>query len=250
MKTIYINNEECRFADIHKNIMVSESGRVYRVKPIGEYEEALKEQDPNLLYFHEYSTHINNNKFVVGYGSNKETIIHNLPYLVAKAWNLLPENLEYYKISFKDGNFRNNHYTNIEYVKRSDNKILTKEDIKIIQSKIKEGKQLRQIAREHHTSEMHVQRIKSGAKFGIKKEPYYFPFYIKDGRIEKLLRQFIYSKSPLKDTEFKLYRNPFDSEDNMLIGTIKGYQFCKKSKNVTNTIDQMFRLNSYFNLKQ
>jgi len=253
MDKMIINDEECRKISSFERYCISESGRIYRIRP--NYNEE-KHKDlfisENKIHFRIYKGHIRQ-----GFASLTDTNgkLHNVAVapLVAIAFGLLSEELNKRKqeIAYKDGNKKNLHYTNLIVTeKKHVNSKLSQEDVKHIKKQIKLGIPLRRIAFVFGVSEMQINRIKTGENWGNGKRKIkapVAPFKIEDGRIRKYIATFDQKKglNGIKK-RFAIKRNPDEPTDNLIFGIINGYKLSLKHTNITRAKQIVERLNNYF----
>ncbi len=256
MENIIINKEKCQRIKGFDRYHVSESGRVYRT-----------DIDKKRTWRTEGREYINEKKiqFIVRSGELKGAYVslvddkgklNNVAVssLVAIAFGIIPKKLNKKKkvITYKDGNKRNLHYSNLEVKDRVHiNSKLTLKDVKQIKKLIKEEEvPLNKIAKLFGVSEMQINRIKTGENWGngklkIKKPK--APFEIKDGRIRRYISTFEATETPINVRKtFSVRRNPENPIDNTIVGIIEGYKLSLKHKNITRAKEIVLKLNEYF----
>lgn len=253
MSSIIINNEECRVIPDFEKYHISESGRIYRTKPFNPTEKKrIAAGEPYLL---EKKIFFNNNRQANCSLGDSNGKLHYLvvSYLLADAFNLVENRATFNKksIAYKDGNFKNLHYTNLVIVdKIHKNGKLSINDVKVIKKKIKEGIPLKHIGKEFGVSEMQINRIKTGENWGNGKRKIkapVAPFPIKDGKIRRYVAMFENKPAPENIRRpFTIKRNPEEPTDNTIIGIINGYKLSLKHKNITRARVNVDKLNDYF----
>lgn len=256
----YINSELCKPIPDFNRYHISESGRVYRTKPVFLYEERLlSESEHDILVFHEV-------KPSLSYGGNRyrqylrcglkhnngKLTMRTIANLVILSFGLMPKRkIPYFRVVHIDGDISNCHINNLKIVQQQPNHhILKKEDIPQIRKLIHEGCTLRDIARQYGVCEMQIQRIKTGENWAKRRMifPKKLPFEVKDPKIRRLLTYFEESKldNPKVKSPFIIRRDKNDGTNNVIVGRINGYRFKNKHKNISRAREIVDKLNRYF----
>lgn len=159
----------------------------------------------------------------------------------------------YYRMKYKDGNYRNIHISNLEvYKRRSDLKILSKAEEKEIGSLLKENKlSRREIAEMYSCTEMTVRRL---AMRYLKEKPKKIKVEYKkkpeDKKISNLLREFDYTRKLSKAPADKLFTmvKVNDALSNYKVyGVVNGVSMRKIAHGSSARIqEQVKRLNKHF----
>lgn len=255
MDKININSEECRQVIDYERYHISESGRVYRT----ETGKKRTWRTKGKVFIRESKVHFRIQKGKLRQGQVGLTDVngklHNVAVarLVAIAFGVIDERLnnKMLEISYKDGNKKNLHFTNLFVTEKIySNSKLKIEDVKDIKKKIRLGIPLRKIASTFVVSEMQINRIKTGENWGNGKRKIkapLAPFEIKDGRMRKYIATFDKKKSVdgIKK-HFAIKRNPDNPTDNLIVGIINGYKLSLKHTNITRARLSVEKLNEYF----
>ncbi|MCF6182761.1 hypothetical protein [Lutibacter sp.] len=255
MDKMIINSEECRNIIGFERYHVSESGRVYRTE-IG---KKRSWRTKGRICINENKVHfrVQNGKLRQGQVSLTDTNgkLHNVGVatLVARVFGVIDKKMisNRQKISYKDYNKKNLHYTNLFITEKVySNSKLNKKDIKHIKKYIKQGVSLRYISRIFCVSEMQINRIKTGENWGNGKRKIKAPkapFEIKEVRMKKYIATFDRKKTVNGIRKrFTVKRNPKSPTDNLIIGIINGYKLSLKHTNITRAKKSVKTLNEYF----
>lgn len=255
MDYIAINNEKCHKIIGFERYHISESGRIYRT----ETDKKRSWRTKGRTYISENKIHFRtqNGKLRQGLASLTDTKgkLHSVAVapLVAIAFGIVSSKIKSKKqeISYKDGNKKNLHYSNLIVIERKTvNNKLTSEDVKHIKKLIKKETPLNRIAYLFSVSEMQINRIKTGENWGNGKRKIKAPkapFEIQDGRMRKYIATFDKQKTTtnIKKT-FTVKRNSENPNDNTIVGIVKGYKLSLKHKNITRAREIVKKLNQYF----
>ncbi|MBI9069431.1 MAG: hypothetical protein JEZ09_19185 [Salinivirgaceae bacterium] len=257
MTSIIINNEECRPIIDFEKYYISESGRIYRVKPLNKKEESLiKNGAP---YVNEKMIYFRTNKGILRQANcslgDETGKLHNIAvsYLIAESFGLVEGKFKTKKqsIEYIDGDKKNLHYKNLRICKKKySNTKLSDSDVKKIKRLISIGYPLKHIGLIFEVSEIQINRIitrenQNNSKRKIKGPE--APFPIEDGQIRKYIARFdsIEVQKEIK-RPFTIIRNSDDPTDNIIIGILNGYKLSLKHKNITRAQVNIEKLNKYF----
>lgn len=255
-----INGAMARTIRGFNRYMLSTDGRIYRVMPVKLWEIRLLNEKPEIQYFHEIKFSVRKrlaqgpSLFCGLIRNNGKVTTLDLPTLMIRTFmKPLPKHEGYYyKIEYRDGNFRNCKLDNLYYEKRQKNSyILQPKDVIIIKGLINEGYALRKIAKKFGVCEMQINRIKTGENWSKKGRtifPNRAPIKIDDPKIRRMVSFFKATK--IKDESavsyFRIKRNPECGTDNLITGRVRGFRFEHSHKNITRANRMVYRLNEYF----
>ncbi len=234
---------------------ISESGKVYRTTPIKPIEKKIQELNNDIVVFHEVAAIISKlGKYQYKYcglrRENEKLTSSTIANLVCIAFGKFPlEHVFYYKIRYKDGNFKNCHIDNIEYIRKSpEDNILTPDQIEDIKKLISKGHPLRDIAREYKVNEMHIQRIKTGEKEGNRTiYPPKLPFYVEDPKIRRILYKYTFTEAPGNNNRtFKITQESKNKIKKKIAGRLYGYDVIGFNSNISYARKTIYKLNKYF----
>ena len=241
MKSLNINNEECRSLEGFERYHISESGRVYRT----DLHKPRSLRDKNKVYLSENKVHYKIGEATLRHGRVSITDdtgkLHNkgLSTLVCMAFNNLDENEidESKEIGYRDEDNKNLHYSNLYLREKSlQNYKLSKKDVQYIRKYIRK--------------KVPLNKIKTGENWGNGKRKIKAPkapFEIEDVKIRKYVAIFDRTKSAVGIKKpFKVKRNPDKPTDNLIIGILKGYKLTLKHTNITRANENVEKLNQYF----
>ncbi len=255
MKSLSINNEECRSIDGFDRYHISESGRVYRT----DLNTPRSARSKDKIYLSENKVHYKIGKNTLRHGrvsiTDNTGKLHNksLSTLVCMAFNnLKEEEIDKSKeIGYRDEDNKNLHYSNLYLRPKSlPNYKLNKKDVQYIRKYIRKKVPLNKIGKIFNVSEMQINRIKTGENWGNGKRKIKAPkapFEIEDVKIRKYIAIFDRTKTAegIKKP-FKIKRNPDKPTDNLIVGILKGYKLTLKHTNITRANENVEKLNRYF----
>jgi hypothetical protein len=251
-----INGEVCKPIEGFARYVISENGRIYRVKALNSKETQFLIDNPERNYVRESKIQFyegrNRGRWTqVGLVNDKGKFATKAAEkLLCKSFELYNNKNKNYAVSFKDGNKKNMHISNIELDPwKPNNAKLTLEDVKLIKKQIAEGKALYQIAKSFGVSDMQISRIKSGENWrrGGRINPIpKAPFKIEDGKMRRFLSTFEFSEIDEKIRRPFTIKRSDNSSENKIIGVVNGYRLAKSHKNISRARALVFKLNQYF----
>jgi LysM repeat protein len=251
-----INEELCASIPDFSRYVISEKGRIYRIKALNKKEALALENNPEKPYVREskYQVYVNKSRgrwSQVGLiNDNGRFMTAAVEKLLCTAFELWPDKKKNMAITFKDNNPNNIQTNNIEFEPwKPRNSKLSTNDVKEIKKKINSGMALNKISKEYGVSDMQISRIKSGENWrkGGRKIPVAkAPFNIEDGKIRRFLSTFEFTAIDNNIRRpFTIKRSKTPS-DNKIIGVVNGYRVSKKHKNISRARELVYKLNLYF----